>query len=274
MGNLRIPTVADVQHIAEACKEVKAKLVVIDPLMGYLGAANSWKDQDIRTALAPLVRMAEEEKIAVLVVRHLNKASSSQSLYRGGGSIGFIGLARVGLLIAKDPEDDNKRILAGIKSNLAPLPASLSYVIENCRGIPNIVWGGISRHTADQLLAIPATPEERSALDEAKDFLVDVLAIGPIGSKCIMKQAKEAGISEKTLNRAKKLIGVASEKSQFGGGWQWSLPAQHGQESTKVVNKYNDHLRSSLTTFDEKDNSTDQRNSEVIDVLDVYEATP
>jgi hypothetical protein len=214
---LRFPTIADVDHIARACDEVGAKLIVIDPLMAYMGDVNSWKDQDIRQGLAPLVRMAEEKNVAVIVIRHLNKSSASQSVYRGGGSIGFIGLARVSLLIAKDPENEDRRILAGIKSNLAPLPPSLSYVIENRGDIPKIAWGGTSSHTADALLAIPQTPEEKSAFDEAKDFLLDVLAEGMVNANEIFREAKRAGISEKTLRRAKRSLAVRSEKSEFGG---------------------------------------------------------
>jgi RecA-family ATPase len=42
-----------------AIGEVEAKLVVIDPLMAYLdGRVNSWRDQDVRAALAPLARLA------------------------------------------------------------------------------------------------------------------------------------------------------------------------------------------------------------------------
>jgi hypothetical protein len=240
----------------------------MDPLTGYLGSTtNSWKDQDIRGALSPLVRMAEEEKIAVLAVRHLNKSSSSQSLYRGGGSIGFIGLARVGLLIAKDPEDENRRILAGVKSNLAPLPASLSYAIEDCRGIPRIVWGGVTIHTADSLLALPSTPEERTAIDEAKDFILDILASGPVQANEIIREAKKAGIAEKTLHRAKKLLSVVSKKGLFKEGWKWSLPHEDGQAISNMVNINNDRLRSNVAILDEK-----PEEEEVIEILDVSEA--
>jgi hypothetical protein len=38
---LRFPTIADVDHIARACDEVGAKLIVIDPLMAYMGDVNS-----------------------------------------------------------------------------------------------------------------------------------------------------------------------------------------------------------------------------------------
>ncbi len=250
-GKLRFPTVEDIGHIALACRKVNAKIVIIDPLMGYLGGnTNSFKDQDIRRALAPLAQMAEKEGVAVIVVRHLNKSESSRSIYRGGGSIGIIGLARIGLLIAKSPEDENKRILAGVKSNLAILPPSLTYAIEDRNGIPVIAWGGTSKHTADGLLAIPSSPEEKSAAEDAESFLMETLAVGPVNSNEVLKDARKAGIAEKTLQRAKKSLGVISRKLGYAGAWTWELPSQDcqdGQEMSKVVIQNNDHIGGDLT---------------------------
>lgn len=254
-GNLRFPTIQDVEHISRACREVDAKIVVIDPLMGYLGDANAHKDQDIRGAMAPLVRMAEKENVAVLVIRHLNKAAGSQSMYRGGGSIGIIGLARVGLLIAKDPGDENKRILAGIKSNLAPLPESLSYTVEGFGDIPRIAWGGVVNHTADDLLAIPKQNEGAPALNEAKEFLLEVLTDGPMEGSEIEGQAKKAGISKKTLWRAKKSLGVKSKKIAFDSPWFWRLPSDDGHGAPKMANPKDDHIGNVMATFGDNGNS-------------------
>ncbi len=258
-GNLRIPTIQDVDHISRACREVDAKIVVIDPLMGYLGDANAHKDQDIRRAMAPLIRMAEEENVAVLVIRHLNKAAGSQSMYRGGGSIGIIGLARAGLLIAKDPDDESKRILAGTKSNLAPLPASLSYVVEGFGDIPRIVWGGVTNHTANDLLAIPITNGGTSALDEAKEFLLEVLVDGPMEGDKVEGQAKKAGISKKTLWRAKKSLSVKSKKIAFDSPWFWRLPSEDGHGTPKGVTQIDDHLGDDVAAFGENNSMTDQQ---------------
>jgi len=56
----------------------------------------------VRQALSPLTALGAELGVAVLVVRHLNKSGGSNALYRGGGSIGIIGAARVGAVIAQD----------------------------------------------------------------------------------------------------------------------------------------------------------------------------
>jgi len=265
-GKPRIPTVADILAITQAVKEVGASLVIIDPLMAYLsGNTNSYKDQDMRRALSPLAHMAEVLRVAVVVVRHLNKSGGSQSIYRGGGSIGIIGAARCGLLVGKDPDDENRRILAGIKSNLGKIPESLSFHIEGNDGASKIAWGGTSNHTADKLLSIPASEEERSAIDEAKAFLLDLLSKGSVKVKQIKSFAQGAGISEKTLHRAKRLLSIKTDKAGFSEGWFWTLPKeelpQGGQEDSKVVTQNDDHLGEHLTTFDEKV-SKEQENQE------------
>jgi RecA-family ATPase len=110
--------------------------VVIDPLMAHLPAeVNSWRDESVRTALAPLYRMAEERDCSVVIVLHMNKARGADPLHRVGGSIGIPGAVRSALLLARDPDDPdgergNRRVLAHVKSNVSELAPSLSYEIE------------------------------------------------------------------------------------------------------------------------------------------------
>jgi len=50
----------------------RGPLVVIDPLMAFLSEkTDSYKDQDVRRALAPLAALAERTRAATLIVRHL-----------------------------------------------------------------------------------------------------------------------------------------------------------------------------------------------------------
>lgn len=231
-GVERIPTIGDIEEIREACIKTQAKLLVISPLMGYLGGGvKSKDDQDIRQALAPLVRLLEDMEIAGVAIRHLNKSGGSQAIYRGGGSIGISGAARSVLLVAKDPDDESKRVLSVIKSNLAPMAPSLSYRIEKDyveEGLietSRISWEGVSKHTADTLLAVPSSPEEKSASDEAKEFLEEILADGPIEVGEVKKQAKERGINEKPLRTARERLGVKADKgTSFRGKYRWYLP--------------------------------------------------
>lgn len=217
----------DIPIIERCIRWVKAALVVIDPLMAFLSSnANAHKDQDVRKALAPLAAMAERTGAAVVVVRHLNKATGGNALYRGGGSIGIVGAARSALVVAEDPEDDERRVLASLKNNLSGASSSLAFTVESAEnGAARVEWRGKTELKADQLLNAPADDEEKSALAEAKDFLRDVLGDGPISAKQIKKEAREADVSDSTLKRAKKVLKVESDK-ESDGSWTWSLPSE------------------------------------------------
>jgi hypothetical protein len=213
--------------------ETGARLVVIDPLTAFLsGSVDSYRDQDVRGALAPLARLAEETGAAVALVRHLNKAGGANAVYRGGGSIGIIGAARSALLLAKDPSDPsgNRKVMAREKGNLAPAWNSLAYELASSEehGCARVRWLGESAQTAATLLAVPASSEEVTAIDEAAAFLRDALADGPVAQKQIGDEGRKIGISEKTLRRAKKDINVRSRKLGLGG-WAWELPLEDGQ---------------------------------------------
>jgi hypothetical protein len=226
---IRLPVLPDdIPCIKQAVERMAARLVIIDPLTAFLGGdTNSHRDQDVRRALHPLAVMAQETGAAVVVIRHLNKAAGGNPLYRGGGSIGIIGAARSGLLVAADPENPDRRVLASTKCNLARLPASLSFDLSTAgNGALRVAWIGNSAHTAESLLAAPKNDEDRNAVQEAAEVLRSILQAGPVPVEDVKKEARKAGVAERTLYRAKDVLEVKSLKVGFTGKgvWQWSLP--------------------------------------------------
>jgi hypothetical protein len=210
-----------------------AKLVILDPLVAYLGQdINSHRDQDVRRALAPLQKMAERIGVAIIGIRHLNKTQGSSAIYRGGGSIAIIGAARAGFLVGLDPDDPETRVFAPTKCNLARMPTSLQFtVIEVAKTlatgeqitISKIAWRGRSERSASDLLAAQATDEDKSAQDDAVDFLHETLWDVPKPTKQVQLEAKIRGLSWRTINRAKQKAGVESQKSGFNGEWTMRL---------------------------------------------------
>lgn len=257
----RLPNLGDIRALERAIDEVGGKLVIVDPVMAYTAGADTHVDAEVRSVLARLAELAQRTGVAILAVRHLNKMGGSNPLYRGGGSIGFIASARSGLLVAPDPDDPDgkRRILAATKSNLAELPQSLAYTIEAPTGVAQIAWLGTSDQTARTLLAAPTDGEEKTAVDEAKEFLRDILADGPVEAKQVKAEARDAGISDISLRRAKSVLGVVAVKDGFGnaGKWLWQLqskqtedlrcskpPKMLNQNSMSILGK-NEHLRQS-----------------------------
>jgi hypothetical protein len=217
----------DMAALEEAAASIGATLIIIDPFTAYVGKANTWKDQEIRRVLAGLADLAGRTGAAVVLLRHLNKTKSENPLYRGGGSIGIVGAARVGLLVEKDPDQDGRRLLATTKSNISKSAPTLAYRVvpsPHDADIPVIEWepGSDPRSAEEILAAAGQTLEERSAVGDARGFLRQFLAEGPRPSSDVIAEAKARGIAERTLRRAQREIACA-EKSSLAGGWVWRL---------------------------------------------------
>jgi len=219
-----IPT--HVPELGDLIERHRAALVIIDPLTAYLeGRHDAYRDQDVRGALKPLARVAEQTGASILIIRHLSKSGGPNALYRGGGSIGIIGAARSGLLVARDPEQPSRSIVAVTKSNLAAKAPALAYRLVDGDTYPvaRVRWEGPTDHTADDLLS---EGRDGSAVDEAETFLRDLLANGSMPAEEIKKAAVSATISWPSVRRAKDRMGVVSRRSGFGGDgkWSWVMP--------------------------------------------------
>lgn len=234
-GGQKMPSFPEcIADIANVMPLVDAKLLVIDPIFNHLGEGNAHRDQDVRAALTPLAYFAEQTGLAVVLLRHLNKAATIDALYRGQGSIGFIGVARSGLMGAKDPDDPERRLIASTKSNLGPTPPTLAYRLASCdNGAARVDWDGISTHTA-QTMVQQDRDQEGGALGEAVAFLRELLADGPMLGRTVKQRARDHDISEATLRRARTQLGVKWEKAKTQDGqYTWELPPAADEDAQK-----------------------------------------
>ncbi|MBV9124028.1 MAG: AAA family ATPase [Planctomycetes bacterium] len=198
----------------------QARLVILDPINAFLeGRVNIHNDQSVRGALAPLAWLADRRRCVVQFVRHLNKSGGTRSLYRGGGSIGFMAACRCAWLAARDPQEPSRRILAEVKNNLAPPQSSLAYTVAPYDSeAPLITWLGTSSLKADALLARPAlNPSPARPRELAKNFLEEVLQDGPRPFEEILARAQEAGLTARTVQRASKELEIQSLRVFLNG---------------------------------------------------------
>ena len=217
---------ADLGALRLAIARVGARLVVVDPIMAVLnGAVDSHRDQDVRRVLAALAAMAEETGAAVLIVRHLNKTAGGNPLYRGGGSIAFVGAARSAMVVGRNPDGGDGCVLAMTKANLSKMGPSLGYVVDEVDEVPRVRWLGEAAFSAGELLAA-AGGSRGGPRGDAMEFLREILAGGPVAAREVFEAADDAGIAAKTLKRAKAELGVEAVKHGApgeSGAWVWSL---------------------------------------------------
>ena len=231
LGGERTESLSLERHLTLIESEVRnssAILLVIDPVTALVGRRDTHKASDVRQLLSPMSAMAERNGCAVVTVMHLNKNSQeTNALYRASGSTDFIAVARSAHLVAKHPDDEELRVFGPIKANLSAPAKPLGFRIADGQ----FTWetGPVDISMSD-LLHTPSSPDERSAIDDAEGFLRQLLKEGVVSRRQIMQEAEEAGISEKTLKRAKSRLGVEANRVSDGnegkGHWEWSLPAQ------------------------------------------------
>ena len=132
----------DLDALRYRINQANAKVLILDPVIAYLGGErfDAHRDGEVRKALKPIARVAEELDIAVVAVMHLNKNLLGNVLNRVGGSIGFVAAARSVLLLGNDPDpdtpaDDGLRILAHAKSNFGRLAPALRFRVVDRTGV-------------------------------------------------------------------------------------------------------------------------------------------
>ena len=198
-----------------------ARLVVIDPVSAYCGSTDSHKNADIRAMLAPLSDVASKYGVAVVMVTHLSKGSGGKAVYRAMGSLAFAAASRAVWMVVKDQKDDKRRLMLMVKMNLSEEADGLAYRIIN----GTVRWESQSvAMTADEHLANElqfggkpcVNGKQAKAIKEAKEWLRGKLASCSLLAAEIKELAEDADISFSTLKRAKKELGVISERVGFG----------------------------------------------------------
>lgn len=208
-------TIAD-KRIEETILAEKAKLLILDPLQAFLGEGTDMhRANSVRPLFSRLGKVANKTGCAIVIIGHMNKAGGTKGLYRGLGSIDITAAARSVLLVGRVRADPSIRIMAQIKSSLAPEGKKIAFKLDEENGF---VWIGEYDIDLDELLGGSST---ESVLKRAEKLIKEVLDDGAKSSDYVVERAKEKQISQRTLKTAKKNLEVKSIKTK--DGWKWQL---------------------------------------------------
>ena len=193
------------------------RLIILDPIQAYMGEKTDMnRANEVRPMFRRLADVAERTGCAVILIGHLNKAAGGQSAYRGLGSIDFRAAARSVLLIGRVKREPNVRVIVHDKSSLAPEGKPIAFCLDPETGFS---WIGEYDITADELLS-GAGGNIATKTEQAERLILDLLADGKeLASEDIVKAAAEAGISERTVQNAKRNMGGILGARRVGGQW-------------------------------------------------------
>jgi len=196
-----------------ACRQSDIDVVVVDSLGG---AHTHESDDDVKVIVRLLANLARDRNIPVLLIHHPRKLHIGEvegeiTLDRIRGFSGITQFARLIWAVEKPDKFSDMRRVRVIKSNLAAKPTPVGFEITD---------DGLLAFTKDAPERIEAGPQLVEAEKLIRTFLM------PPSFRCqaaaILAGATSAGISERTLMRAKKALGVGSEKNPRGE-WEWVL---------------------------------------------------
>lgn len=208
-------TMLDVR-LEEAIMQTKARMVVLDPIQGFLGTdVDMHRANEIRPLMKRVAVLAEKYHCAIILIGHMNKNSNGKSSYRGLGSIDFQAAARSVLIVGRLKDEPETRVMCHVKSSLAPEGKSVAFRLDKETGFR---WIGEYDISADDLLSGDARGQKSRM---AKEFLLDILADGGMAQKKIEEEASKQGIKKKTLRNAKQELEIDSVKR--GNQWFWIL---------------------------------------------------
>ena len=208
-------TMADVR-LEEAIVQTKARMVVLDPIQGFLGSeVDMHRANEIRPLMKRIAVLAEKYHCAIILIGHMNKNSNGKSSYRGLGSIDFQAAARSVLIVGRIKDEPEVRVVCHTKSSLAPEGKAIAFRLDKNNGFE---WIGEYDISADELLNGEGKGQKTR---KAKEFLLEILADGGMAQKKIEEEAEKLGIKKKTLRNAKMELGIDSVKR--GNQWYWML---------------------------------------------------
>lgn len=192
-------------------------LIIIDPIASELGGVDTWRSTEVRAALDPFLGLTRARGVGVLAVSHTTKRSDGHALLKVEGSLGgFVGRARYLLGVGED--GNGQRGVGVLKSNYGAtngVPV-VRYAIDETGAFS---WGEeTTTIEASDLFGAPASQQEHSASEEARDAIVDALRGGEIFAHELAKRVHASGVHDATFNRERSKMRKQGKIERLGGG--------------------------------------------------------
>lgn len=201
----------------------KLGMLIIDPIKQYMRTDNN-SESCVRPALSALTRLAEEARIALVLIAHPSKHNMKGG--RGwddgevggagigiGGSIAYYNVARSVTSVQIIPNESSDKIRTCLmkqeKSNYAQVSVPMRYRVG---GNGAIEWLGYIDKMSEDIISSDGTETA-----DARDFLINELAHGYKKVKWLVIEGRAHGFMPSTLRRARAKLGYSTQTYRKGG---------------------------------------------------------
>lgn len=208
----------DLSRLEKLIEEKRPLLIVIDPIQAYMGDGDSNSMVQVRNALSPLKRIAEKYNVSIVLVQHLKKGNETKAIYKGAGSIDFVGFARSMMMVIKNTEND-ERLFLHSTSNVTKEGHCLSYKITN----DGLEW---LEDKGEVNVNEVANQDNNTKFENAKNFILGCIASKKeIPANELQQLRNVGGFSERTFNGARSYLNQNNKihSSKKNGRTYWNL---------------------------------------------------
>jgi putative DNA primase/helicase len=207
-------------------------VVALDPISSYFGGCDPNKDKEVRPVMEAIADACESSKTAFVGIIHNNKRGDADAIGKILGASSIVGVSRAVWGFARDKEKKGEYYMSLVKGNLARKRSGMKYQIVDATVVidgkseilPRTDWLGESEESADEVLQKNREAGEKhdSKIDVAKALIQAELEKQPRLAREMFSTGEKQNVSEETMRRAYRELGVYVRK-QPGGPWWWSL---------------------------------------------------
>jgi len=249
-------------RLEAAMDRFRPALVVFDPFAKFGENVNLNDAKEIGKMLRPMSAIFERRNVTGALVAHTKKGAVSRAIEGLSGSIQVSAIVRSIVGIYPDPKrkashEVSHGLWTHVKHNYSPQGRSIRFTITNGEdNFSRFEWGGYADTSAQDIASAGsngngyhprASADNGAATAAACEFLRDLFASavvggsedGSLGAYDVQRLARETGISQATLHRARVKMGIDSKRIGFGSGsrilWYPTKPIDRIQEITDDI---------------------------------------
>lgn len=209
---LRLP--ADMAQVEELLRKRGAEMLVVDVMLVCPHRV------PVERALGALAELSDRLGIAVLAVREASKRAGWLASHRAQAAAMLESTAAVHMAV-NGP--DGTMALVPVASESWNVMGGLQFN-QACRRNRPVVWRSRFPRAGHRAMDCADLRRRRPASTGAYEFLMSLLARGPMPANDVLTAAAEVGMAPRTVQRARTELGVVATKT--AQGWVLSLPSR------------------------------------------------